>query len=96
MIASLEKTWRLCKGMKPFTDSELIKKFKLDAIESVVENHSNRNELIKKKEGIPPSGPDGGGRSPTNYWASKLKEARAPIALQPDLGSKVRNIIFET
>ena len=39
--------------MKPFTNSELINKCMLDAIESIVENLSNRNELIKKIEGIP-------------------------------------------
>lgn len=55
LIEYLEKTWKLCQGMKPFTDSELIEKCMLDAIESVVANLSCRNELIKKIERTPVS-----------------------------------------
>ena len=39
--------------MKPLTDAELVKKCMLDAIESVVENPSKREELMKKIEEIP-------------------------------------------
>ena len=52
-VAFLKVTWRLCRSMKPLTDAELVKKCMLDAIESVVENPSKREELMKKIEEIP-------------------------------------------
>lgn len=52
-VASLKVTWRLCRSMKPFMDAELVKKCMLDAIESVVENSSKREELLKKIKEIP-------------------------------------------
>ena len=50
-VASLKVTWP--EYMKPLTDAELVKKCMLDAIESVVENPSKREELMKKIEEIP-------------------------------------------
>ena len=52
-VAPLKVTRRLCRSMKPLTDAELVKKCMLDAIESVVENPSKREELMKKIEEIP-------------------------------------------
>ena len=50
---SIQERATVALSMKPLTFAELVKKCMLDAIESVVENPSKREELMKKIEEIP-------------------------------------------